>query len=378
MLVETDSCNSPFVLDANGLGRLIASLHASGHRVLGPTRRDNAVVYDEVRSTSDLPRGWVDEQAGGHYRLKREGEAYFGYTIGPTAWKSFLHPPKQSLWSTKTGNGQTEIRPASISDEKLAFLGVRACELAAIAVQDKVFLDGAYRDPHYAARRANLFIIAVNCGRAASTCFCSSMGTGPKAREGYDLALTEFITSEDVAFLAVAGSKEGAEMLSTLPTRPATQADIDASTEATAQAESQINRRIDTSGLSPLLKENPDHPRWNDVASRCLNCANCTMVCPTCFCTKVEEVSDLDGVETSRVQSWASCFTSDFSYIHGGAVRTTPKARYRQWMTHKLATWVDQFGTSGCVGCGRCITWCPVGIDITEEAAAIRSGNKGG
>jgi Fe-S oxidoreductase len=100
------------------------------------------------------------------------------------------------------------------------------------------------------------------------------------------------------------------------------------------------------------------------------------MVCPTCFCTSVEETNDLTGTESSRSRRWDSCFTMDFSYIHGGSVRNSPKSRYRQWMTHKLSTWVDQFGTSGCVGCGRCITWCPVGIDITEEVRAIADSEK--
>ena len=102
------------------------------------------------------------------------------------------------------------------------------------------------------------------------------------------------------------------------------------------------------------------------------------MVCPTCFCTTVEDHSDLAGETAERVRSWDSCFTLDFSYVHGGSVRTETQSRYRQWMTHKLASWIDQFGTSGCVGCGRCITWCPVGIDITEEAAAIRQTRRTG
>jgi Fe-S oxidoreductase len=102
------------------------------------------------------------------------------------------------------------------------------------------------------------------------------------------------------------------------------------------------------------------------------------MVCPTCFCTTVEDVSDVTGDHAERWRRWDSCFTLGFSYIHGGSIRNSGKARYRQWMTHKLASWIDQFGTSGCVGCGRCITWCPVGIDITEEARAIRDGGQHG
>ncbi|MBF0393567.1 MAG: 4Fe-4S dicluster domain-containing protein, partial [Alphaproteobacteria bacterium] len=122
---------------------------------------------------------------------------------------------------------------------------------------------------------------------------------------------------------------------------------------------------------------NREHPRWDEVAKRCLTCGNCTMVCPTCFCTTVDDVTDLGGTRTERVRSWDSCFTLDFSYIHGGSVRNEGSSRYRQWITHKLSSWHDQFGSSGCVGCGRCITWCPVGIDITEEVGAIRASEEG-
>ncbi len=169
------------------------------------------------------------------------------------------------------------------------------------------------------------------------------------------------------------GSERGAEVLAELQiSRPATD-EIQTSrrlrwTRCSPPADS---RGIDTNGIKDLLYQNFEHPRWDNVAQRCLTCANCTMVCPTCFCTTVEDVSDVTGDHAERWRRWDSCFTQSFSYIHGGSVRTSAKARYRQWMTHKLASWIDQFGTSGCVGCGRCITWCPVGIDITEEVRAI-------
>jgi ferredoxin len=132
-------------------------------------------------------------------------------------------------------------------------------------------------------------------------------------------------------------------------------------------------RSLDTEGIRDLLFSNLEHPRWDEVASRCLSCTNCTLVCPTCFCSSVTEVADLSGDRVDRERQWASCFTLDHARIHGGSVRSTTASRYRQWLTHKLAGWIDQFGSSGCTGCGRCITWCPVGIDLTEEVAAIRA-----
>ncbi len=200
------------------------------------------------------------------------------------------------------------------------------------------------------------------------------MNTGPKATSGYDLALTEVIGEGEHYFVVEVGSERGAEVLASVPHQETTPQALEAADAVVAETAKHMGRTMDTAGIKQLLYGNYHHPRWDDVASRCLTCANCTMVCPTCFCTTVEDVTDLAGDHAERWRKWDSCFTMDFSYIVGGSVRSSTKARYRQWMTHKLATWIDQFGTSGCVGCGRCITWCPVAIDITEEVRP--SGNR--
>jgi sulfhydrogenase subunit beta (sulfur reductase) len=361
------------LLSESGLQALLSLLGDRGYRVIGPTVRDQAIVYDDIASLKELPKGWTDEQDGGRYRLiERDDDALFGYAVGPHSWKAFLHPPVLRLWRAARDGDDVEVIPEPAPDERYAFIGVRACELHAIAIQDRVFLGGEHIDPHYRARRQGTFIVAVNCGVAGGTCFCVSMDTGPKAEAGFDLALTEIETEGERGYVVESGSEEGRAVLAELPSRPATadeQRAADAVVSGTAAA---MGREMRTGDLPALLLRNLEHPRWDEVAERCLTCGNCTMVCPTCFCTSVEDSSDLTGVESSRTRRWDSCFTTDFSYIHGGSVRASARARYRQWMTHKLATWHDQFGTSGCVGCGRCITWCPVGIDITEEARAIR------
>jgi len=361
------------VLSRDGLEALVGALRAGGYVVCGPTVRDQAIVYDEIDGIDDLPAGWTDEQDGGHYRLKRrDDDALFGYNVGPHSWKKYLHPPRRPLWRATQGPNGLAIEAEPEPTIRYAFIGVRACELAAIAVQDRVLVDGTYPDGHYTALRQGAFIVAVNCGEAGGTCFCVSMDTGPKARAGYDLALTEIVTDGGRGYLAEAGSDDGAAILALLPGRASRDSDHAAADAAVANAAAHMGRKMDDfKGVRDLLLANLEHPRWDDVAARCLSCGNCTMACPTCFCTTSEDDSDLAGTEAGHSQRWDSCFTLDFSYIHGGSVRASPKARYRQWMTHKLATWWDQFGTSGCVGCGRCITWCPVGIDITEEVRAI-------
>ncbi len=356
----------------DGLQALIEALRADGREVIGPTVREGAIIYDAIRDIADLPAGWTDRQEAGRYGLEQRADgALFGYTVGPHAWKQFLFPARETLWTMRrTGDG-AEVTDGATPASRHAFIGVRSCELHAIAIQDKVFVSGPYPDTNYRARRADAFIVAVNCGQAGNTCFCVSMRTGPKVEGGFDLSLTELLDDTRHDFLIAIGSEAGAAIMQHVPHRPATAADLSAADSAVARAAAGIGRHLQTEGLKQALQAAPEHRRWDEVAARCLTCGNCTMVCPTCFCTTVRDHTDLAGNTARRVREWDSCFTLDFSYIHGGSVRHAPRARYRQWLTHKLANWIDQFGTSGCVGCGRCITWCPVGIDITEEAAAI-------
>jgi sulfhydrogenase subunit beta (sulfur reductase) len=373
MISKPSGAGGSVVFDAEHLTRLLAALSERGYDLFAPTIREAAIVYDRLHSVEDLPRGWTDEQAAANYRLtRREDQAFFGYNVGPHSWKKLLDPPARCLWKSKREEGCFSIVPENPASPKLAFIGMRACELRGISILDRVLTGGAYTDPSYKTRRDDVFIVAVNCGKAGGTCFCASLGTGPRATSGYDLALTEILEPERHYFVVEIGSESGADVMAQVPHRQAHAQDCQNVDRIVAKTKSEMGRTLDVVGLKELLYRNFEHPRWDDVARRCLTCANCTMVCPTCFCSTVEDATDLSGQQAERWKKWDSCFTTDFSYIHGGSVRATPKSKYRQWMTHKLATWVDQFGEFGCVGCGRCITWCPVGIDITEEVRAIR------
>jgi sulfhydrogenase subunit beta (sulfur reductase) len=362
-------------IDLDALDGLIQALRGRGYTVIGPTVRDRAIVYEEIGGIDDLPAGWTDHQDGGTYRLeRREDDALFGYAVGPQAWKRYLHPPVLSLWKARRSeDGAFEVTEVEQEAPRYAFIGVRSCDLHAIAIQDKVMIGGEHPDPHYQRRREGAFMVAINCAVAGGTCFCVSMDTGPKAESGFDLALTELIEDGHHYFTVEVGSEQGEEVLADLEHRAAAPEDEAAAAEVVSRTAASMGRELETEGIKELLERNLEHPRWDEVSERCLTCGNCTMVCPTCFCTSVEDVTDLAGEEAERVRQWDSCFTTDFSYVHGGSVRPSSRSRYRQWMTHKLGTWIDQFGSSGCVGCGRCITWCPVAIDITEEAAVIRA-----
>lgn len=361
------------VVTRQDLQQLLDVLAQQEYQLIAPTIKEGAIVYDEISKIEDFPIGWTDEQDGGTYRLEqRDDKAVFGYSVGPHSWKKYLFPPRVRLWSAQRQGQNIQVNPETPDSTKRALIGVRACELNAIAIQDKVFIEGEAVDPHYQASRDNLLIIAVNCAQAGGTCFCVSMQTGPKVTQGFDLALTEVLESEGHYFIVEVGSETGAKILSKVSHTPATNEQQATADKIVAQTAENMGRQLDTEGIKELLYENLEHPQWDDVASRCLACGNCTLVCPTCFCSNVEDVTDLTGDNAERWRQWDSCFTIDFSYLHGGSVRKSIKSRYRQWMTHKLASWIDQFGTSGCVGCGRCITWCPVAIDITQEVKAIK------
>jgi hypothetical protein len=365
------------VLELSALAQLIPTLQRRGYQVLGPTLRDGAVIYDTLEKLEDLPIGWSDEQQAGQYRLKkREDGKLFGYALGPQSWKGYLYPPEVRLCTFERQGDSFRASDEPAAPLKQAFLGVRACELAAIRILDRVLLADRYVDKVYQGRREGVFIVAVNCTGASATCFCSSMQTGPKVEGGFDLALTELSSPQRHVFVAEVGSGAGAEMLAELEHRQPLPEELQQAQAAVEATAAQMGRRLDTTELRRLLYGNFEHPEWDQVAARCLSCANCTMVCPTCFCTTVEDVTDVRGQHAERRRKWDSCFTESFSYIHGGSVRMSIKSRYRQWLTHKLASWVDQFGTFGCVGCGRCITWCPARIDITEEVEAIRGNHR--
>lgn len=365
--------NSIKVVDRNAIEGIISLLKSEGFITVAPTIRDKTIIYDEIENTSELPIGWTDEQEAGYHRIKkRNDEALFGYNVGPHSWKKYLFPPKLEIFEANKNGKSFEIKTILTDDTKYAFIGVRACELNAIKIQDQVFNNFQYKDSHYVSLRDKIFIITVNCTQAGNTCFCVSMNTGPKADKGFDLSITEVINSDEHYFVVETGSEKGEEVLDHVESISASAEQISKAEAGIESAARNMGRAIDTAGIKELLFNNMEHPQWNDVAARCLTCANCTMVCPTCFCNNIEEVNDISGNHTERWRKWDSCFSLDFSKVAGGNFRTSSKARYRQWMTHKLSSWIDQFGTSGCVGCGRCITWCPVGIDITKEVKAIQ------
>jgi Fe-S-cluster-containing hydrogenase component 2 len=361
------------ILSLNSLDKLIFLLRSDGFRVVAPQKGDHALVLDTVESIGDLPAGWIDDQAPGHYRLV-EAERPTLFEHGPTAdsCKKVLNPPEDLMWRARRRDMSFVIEDAP-EPERTALVGIRSCDLHAIDILDRVYGPDHANDPAYRRRRDAVFIFAVDCVRPGGACFCTSLGTGPRVSGGADadLVMAEIHDDRGHRFLVSAGTSRGGDMLSRLESEPASDADYIAADEAAAACSQAMPKSL-IGDVAGVLARNVESLHWDEVAKRCLSCGNCTLACPTCFCAQIEDRMNLSGTVAERTRHWDSCFNLDHSYLYGGSLRLSCGSRYRQWISHKLSTWYDQFGVSGCVGCGRCITWCPVGIDITEEARAIR------
>ncbi len=336
------------------LRKLFNALRLRGHRVIAPKLEDGVIRLKEVSSFDEIPYGWEDIQAPGKYSV-REGGKHFRH--GPDAPKRILYPSRLELF---------RIRPDwSVEYPKerfppTALFAIKPCDLASISVMDRV--QGGVGDPYYLALREKLVIIVENCVEPGATCFCSTMGTGPEARDGFDVAYTRL---DDDLVVFRPGSDLGVELLSELSLEPATDEVLRKYYDVLRSASLRARAPFELERLPDELELGLNSPVFKEVAERCFGCAGCNMVCPTCFCFDVIDEPELDGGAV-RVRVWDGCFSYTYAEVAGGNFRKDLWARYRHWVLHKFAYWVRQFGVFGCVGCGRCITWCPAGIDLRE------------
>jgi ferredoxin len=358
------------------LAKLIENVAGAGYAVIGPQVAGSAIRWGPIRALDDLPRGAVAETSPGHYRLKSaDGAARFRWGASPDSPKRWLHVPEAVLTQVTKDDAGLHSESNGTGDHRYAFVGLRPCDLAAVERLDRVLLEDRFVEPHYAARRREALFIVANCTVSLDTCFCASLDCGPRAARGFDIALTELASGGDsggeMIYVAEAATERGAELAEAAGAPKADAALLQQGREECRRAAQDQRRAVNWRAGPAVVRRGLEHPRWEETARRCLACGNCTLSCPTCFCVNVVEQSSLDGHTAERRRLWDSCFTQGFTYIHGGSVRTSVKSRYRQWLGHKLAWWQEQFGMPGCTGCGRCIAWCPAGIDITEEYAAL-------
>jgi sulfhydrogenase subunit beta (sulfur reductase) len=356
-------------LPRQDFNRLIQFLMDKGYRCIGPVLRDAAIQYLPITDAGDLPKGAELQQAPAVYQIDQgQSERLFSWANGPSALRPILFPAHETLWQAQRDqSGVLKFSPGAVDMEPTAVIGVKGCDLAAMQLQDQHFLTPGSEDPQYKKRRDSILLIGVDCSHPSATCFCASTGDGPEVSTGFDLAMSEL----DDGFILRAGTELGAELLRSLGLSPASDDQIQRSDEQNRSAVATQTRQLPDADLHRLLFERPYHPYWKQIAERCTACGSCTSVCPTCFCFSEHAETSLDASSSQQIREWSSCFIPGHSTFCNHPVRTDIATRYRQWATHKLAGWYEQFGRSGCVGCGRCISWCPVGIDITQAAASV-------
>ncbi|MBO3839490.1 MAG: 4Fe-4S dicluster domain-containing protein [Thermoproteota archaeon] len=336
-----------FVLRKEELSHFSKHVISKGYSLFAPVKR-------EARSTfKRIGENQVDEVSLDYIRT----------TMPPL--KTLLIPPKETLLRIKDGMIE-EVLPNS--EDRTAILGVHPCDVNAMNLLERVYTDRP-RDPYFEARRKSLLIIALNCNNADEYCFCTSFGTGPSLEEGFDLILTDL----GDRFLVEVGSRKGSELIGDFYMPRASSADLMEKDETIRRVKGMIKRHVNTAGLQRIMTGALYNPIWNELAGRCTGCGACNMVCPTCFCFNVVDEPELDSGSVLRSRTWDGCLLWEYAEVAlGGNFRRDLSARIRQFVTHKMNYWLNQYGALGCVGCGRCIEQCPAKIDITSVVARLR------
>jgi sulfhydrogenase subunit beta (sulfur reductase) len=273
------------------------------------------------------------------------------YPTTITPIKKYLLPYKEKMFSFERGKMREEI-----PEEKLALFGLHICDINAIARLDMVL----WNDPAYKARRENMLIIGVSC-TPNDKCFCKSVHANVLPN-----ICDVFLMQHEKDYIAYSLTEKGRKLLTSFLFEP-TNIEI-----KEIKVEYNEQKHIDIHRVGERILKDYENPVWAETAKRCLGCANCTVVCPLCYCYDVVDNTYVHTDEGERVRCWDSCLLLNFARVAGGHnFRKDLKARYRNVYTHKFRTFVDEFGVPSCVGCGRCITFCPAGIDMRETLGKL-------
>jgi ferredoxin len=337
-----------FVMEKKDFPSFIEELRKE-YEFIGPVRKGKSYIFDKISDEKEIS---LD----------------YDTTILPPKKLFFL--PEEKLFSfLRKEKGRVDIKEEE-KEAKRALFGVHPCDVKALLLLDQV-MKGDFLDPYYVKRRQKTILIAMNCTQPRENCFCTSFDTGPELKEGYDLLLTDL----DRKYLVEVGTLDGKRLLERVKTSKAGKGDVKKKKQKIEGAREKIKKKIETEGLEADLKKNFNHEKWKEVKDKCLFCGSCTHVCPTCFCYNVSDFNAHTLKSGERIRNWDSCLTLEFAEVAlGGNFRKDREARIKQRIYHKLAYFKEQFGSFGCVGCGRCIDTCVKDIDITEVINEIRGG----
>ena len=275
--------------------------------------------------------------------------------------KDFFFPQTEDLVSFKMEGKSIEIIDPRTETEDFVVFGVRACDARSFSILDRVFLVDPV-DSYYANRREHGTIVSMACSRPAETCFCHSFGIDAAEPEGDAVCWK----TEDALYIR-ANTEKGEKLLEKL--RPmmeeADEAPVKAQQEKTREILGKLPLNSFTTekfGGDVLLKVF-NSEQWKSLSESCLGCGTCTFVCPTCQCYDIRDFKTGSGVK--RFRCWDSCMYSDFTLMASGNPRTSQLERFRQRFMHKLVYFpANNDGIYGCVGCGRCLSKCPISMNI--------------
>ncbi|MEW5899634.1 MAG: 4Fe-4S dicluster domain-containing protein, partial [Bacillota bacterium] len=319
--------------------------------VIGPVAKEGSYVFT-----------WIETPA----------EVCMEYDTTVLPPKKMFHPPLQTMFSFN-GEGMTAAEEperrqigrelwgaeglrTEVPEKRALLFAVHPCDVNSFLILDRVY-GGEFADPYYLTHRENTLVIGLNCTEVRENCFCQSFETGPDLKEGYDLLLTDL--GEE--YLIETGSAEGEEILAGLELSPAPRVLLLEKEKRLDEARRSFKKHLCQEGLEKVLQEKFYDHLWEELGEKCFGCGSCTTVCPTCFCYSVVDQLDLTLRNGWRERVWDSCLLLEYAAVAlGGNFRPERSARIKQRLYHKLAYFAEQFGTVGCVGCGRCITNCIV------------------
>lgn len=321
------------------------------HRVLAPRTRGEILRFETIDSFEDAV---LDE----------------GNTVNSP--KEALFPQTERLFAYRQTKETLDIEEPSLTSKGFVLLGVRPCDARALRLLDKVF-GAPVQDPYFRQRRAESLVVGMACTTPNPSCFCVAMGGGPCSAEGSDLLLID-LGSE---YLVRAGSQKGATLLENEVFESASDSALDRGKGLEKKAEDAMKRSLPAPqmtgvGLEKLLEDLFDSPVWENISESCLGCGICTYLCPTCHCFDI--LDEAEQTIGERIRIWDSCQFSLFTQQASGVnPRPSGKERFRQRIMHKLCYLPKNGNIVGCVGCGRCVTECPVNLDIRETITRLSS-----
>ena len=362
MAVDVDNYGEVFVGDLDDLKVVFKLLRDFFDNVkfYGYKYHNGKVVFGEISGVDEIPLAVSDIQKPGFYRVL-PGYRFRHSHCSP---KDFLLPPEHRVLTVS--QNYEVVEDIESMDSDIVFFGIKSCDRKAIDILDRILYN---KHPVYTRRRDSVKIIVVEeCLEPGETCFCSAVNAGPTISKGFDIAYARL---DQNTVLFKYGSSVGEKMLRSIGLRKAGKDTIKVYLDMVEKAVSITKSRIpDVKSIQGILREvASDRDLWEEVSSRCVGCGNCNYVCPTCFCTEIDDRVG-NGFST-RVGIWIGCLTYTYGLVAGGHFRRELFTRYRHFVLHKFLFYPKQVEDIGCVGCGRCITWCPLGIDLRDTLKRV-------